>query len=560
MRYTLPAVTTVVLLFSGAFTHSVASQEVDSLSIAAAMGHLQRQQYDEAARILEVVTQREPDNARAWALLGFAYHSAGDLDRALAVHRKAMEFESTRPNAMYNVGLLYAQRGEKDRAFEWLEKAKATGRVDITQIGIDSSAAVLQDDPRFAALFPSAAEFADPFVERVEIIREWRGEQPGDAFGWIARNVGDVDGDGINDVTTSAPNAAFNGGPRAGKVYVYSSRSGARRWMRVGEPGHQLGVGVEAAGDVNADGIPDVVAGAPGAGKAYVFSGENGKVLLTFDAEDPQDNFGRKVSDLGDVNGDGHDDVIVGAPGNDAKGTDAGRAYVYSGKDGTVLVTLDGEKAGDAFGSSAGGYAGGGRIFIVIGAPNAGPENKGRTYVYSDRSTTPAFIIDSDETGAALGGMFVSVVGDVNADGIRDVYASDWSNSAYGPATGRIYLHSGADGTRLLTLTGEAGGDGFGIGPADAGDVNGDGYDDLVIGAWRHAGAAPMGGKVYLFSGRDGSLLKTYTGKVTGETLGFDATGMGDVNGDGVLDLLLTSAWSAINGTRSGRMYIVSGR
>jgi hypothetical protein len=99
--------------------------------------------------------------------------------------------------------------------------------------------------------------------------------------------------------------------------------------------------------------------------------------------------------------------------------------------------------------------------------------------------------------------------------------------------TGRIYVHSGADGIRVLTLTGEAGGDGFGIGPADAGDVDGDGYDDLIIGAWRYGGAAPAGGKVYLFSGRDASLLDTYTGKVPGETLGFDATGVGDVNGDG---------------------------
>ncbi len=155
--------------------------------------------------------------------------------------------------------------------------------------------------------------------------------------------------------------------------------------------------------------------------------------------------------------------------------------------------------------------------------------------------------------------MFVSVVGDVDADGVPDIYASDWSNNARGPSTGRIYIHSGADGRRNLTLTGETAGDGFGIGTADAGDVNGDGHDDLIIGAWQHAGAAPGGGKVYLYSGADGARLRIFTSKVPGETFGFDATGMGDVDGDDTIDFLLTSAWSSIGGTRSGRIFLLSG-
>jgi len=93
------------------------------------------------------------------------------------------------------------------------------------------------------------------------------------------------------------------------------------------------------------------------------------------------------------------------------------------------------------------------------------------------------------------------------------------------------------DAPDFLTLTGEAAGDGFGIGPADAGDVNGDGHDDLVIGAWQQANAAASGGKVYLYSGKDGSLIRAWTGKVMGETFGFDATGMGDVDGDGLLEM-----------------------
>lgn len=121
-------------------------------------------------------------------------------------------------------------------------------------------------------------------------------------------------------------------------------------------------------------------------------------------------------------------------------------------------------------------------------------------------------------------------------------------------------MHSGADGRRLLTLTGARAREGLGIGSAEAGDVNGDGFDDLVIGAWQHAGGAQSGGKVYLYSGMDGALLRSITGRIPGETFGFDATGAGNVDGDGVADLLLTSAWSIIRGFRTGQMFVISGK
>ena len=168
--------------------------------------------------------------------------------------------------------------------------------------------------------------------------------------------------------------------------------------------------------------------------------------------------------------------------------------------------------------------------------------------------------IESDSMGGALGAMFTSFVGDVNGDKVPDVYATDFTNSARGPATGRAYVRSGVDGASLLTLTGENAGDGFGVGPADVGDVDHDGHDDLVIGAWQYASVAQSGGRIYLFSGRDGRVLQTITGRIPGETLGFDATGAGDVDGDGVNDLLVTSSWSNIKGFRSGRMYIISGK
>jgi hypothetical protein len=520
-----------------------------------AIARIQAQDFAGALKIAEDVVKREPDNARAWRVVGTAAKGVKDLDRATAAFRKALEIEPANPANTYNMGAMAAVMGDRDRAFEWLGKAKASRRLDMTQIQIDPDMAPLRDDPRFAALMPAPADFESPFVEKVKIVREWRGEAMNDQFGWIARPIGDADGDGITDIVTSAPGT---GARPAGRVYLYSTKSGTLLWKVDGEAGDSLGTGVEGAGDTNKDGVPDVIASAPGNGRAYVYSGKDGRVLLTLNAEKQSDAFGRHVSGAGDVDRDGHADVIVGAPANAANGNGAGRAYVYSGKDGRALLTLTGEQAGDSFGSTVAGEAKGDRLFLIVGASGAGPARRGRTYVYTALSQKPAFTIDSDETGAALGAMFVSVVGDVDGDKIPDVYASDFSNSAKGPSTGRIYVHSGKDGRRLLTLTGETAGEGFGVGPASAGDVNRDGHDDLIVGAWQYAGAAISGGRAYLYSGKDGALLKTYTCRTPGDTFGFDAVGVGDVDKDGSIDLLITSAWSGVKGYHSGRMFIIS--
>ena len=298
-----------------------------------------------------------------------------------------------------------------------------------------------QDDPRFASPLPGADEFANPFVENTKVIREWKGESAGDQFGWIARDIGDVNRDGIHDIVTSAPTSNV-GGAGAGRVYVYSTRSGKLVWKVDGRPGDLLGTGIEAAGDTNGDGTPDVVASAPGGGRAYIYSGRDGAVLQAFDAEDKQDAFGRHVSGVGDVNGDGAADVIVGAPPTTPRGKGPAELRLL-GTGRQAASDLDG-RAPKGMGSAVPWPAvpTGNACFSWSVRQRPGQREPG-AYSISERwAGRRSSSKNADESGAALGAMFLSVPGDVNGDAVPDLYVTDFPNSAKGPATGRAYLYS----------------------------------------------------------------------------------------------------------------------
>ena len=230
-----------------------------------------------------------------------------------------------------------------------------------------------------------------------------------------------------------------------------------------------FGESVSGAGDVNNDGYADLIVGARDhgdIGRAYVYSGETGNLLWTFDGEATWDDFGHSVSGAGDVNNDGYDDLIVGAPNNDAGGSEAGRAYVYSGQTGALLWTFTGEAAYDNLGHS------------------------------------------------------VSGLGDANNDCYDDVIVGAPLNSAAADEAGRAYVFSGQTGTLLRVFDGEAESNLFGTSVSGAGDVNNDGFDELIVGAPENDAAGHSAGQAYVLSCRVGEPFVR-----------------GDANADGIINV-----------------------
>lgn len=287
-----------------------------------------------------------------------------------------------------------------------------------------------------------------------------------DGVGWSVSGAGDVDNDTYDDVIVGAPFHIFGRGQNhGGRAYVYSGRTGALLLTLFGQDGfeQQFGVSVSGAGDVNNDSHDDVIVGSWG-NRAYVFSGKTGKLLHTFDGEGTLDKLGWSVSGAGDVNNDGYDDLIVGATRNDAGGNNAGRAYVYSGQLGTLLFTFTGETAGDNFGwsvSGCGDYNDDGFVDLIVGAQgnDAGGSDAGRVYVYSGFSGELINTITGESAGDWFG-CSVSGAGDVNNDGVAEVFVGARQNDAGGDNSGRAYVYSVISSCGCCNTPGDATGNG----------------------------------------------------------------------------------------------------
>lgn len=535
-------------------------QGTSNLAMARAL--LSQQKFLQAETLLKPLAAKENGDPRAIYLLGYTLHAQKKYAQAMAAYRRSVTSPATKAGSEYNMACICSIQGKTDDAFAHLDAAVKAGFSNIAQAAADPDFANIREDKRFEKYAPKLVSDDQLFTEPTRIIHKFVGEAAGDQFGWTARRAGDWDADGVTDFVATAPTHAAG----AGKIYVYSGKSGKLLMQKKGKPGEQFGNSAVGAGDVNGDGKPDLIVGAPNnaaAGNAYVFSGADGSLLHHFKGSQPGDKFGYEVSELGDLNNDGHADVFVGAMAGLGEQKRSGAAVVYSGRTGKPLFDLKGEQSGDGFGNAAGCAKNkDGSFTLAIGAQNAGPNNRGRVYVYRIREAKPhrEFTIEGDRNSRNLGQMFISFPGDSDGDGFPDIYASDFSDKTGAPGGGKVVVCSGKTGKQLLAITGKRPGEGLGTSPSDAGDVNQDGVGDLVIGAWQNNEAATSGGRVYLCDGKTGKQLRTWTCRQAGDTLGFDACGIGDVDGDGKIDFLLTSAWSPVKGPKTGRVFIVAGR
>jgi hypothetical protein len=353
--------------------------------------------------------------------------------------------------------------------------------------------------------------------------------------------------------------------------------------------GH-FGLHVSGGGDVNNDGYPDVIVGAynedtdsTDAGRAYVFSGATGRRLymLVSPHEEALGWFGFSVSLVGDVDMDGHEDMAVGAPYEDADSVDAGRAYVFSGATGGILYTfssLDAESSGHFGGAvcGAGDVNDNGYTDVIVGASLRYPDpavggGEDRAYVFEGQTGNLLYtLVSPNEAEGGWFGCEVSGAGDVNDDGYDDVIVgAPKENPPPSPTeAGRAYVFSGATGNTLYTLASpnEETLGRFGCVVSGLGDVDGDEYDDVIVGA-DEEGPPPsptQAGRAYVFSGATGDTLYTLASpnEENQGIFSYYASGAGDVNNDGHADLAVgafledpdPSSWNA------GRAYVFDGQ
>ena len=431
-----------------------------------------------------------------------------------------------------------------------------------------------------AAALAALAVCADSAFART--ITTLVGATPGDTFGGAVAAAGDLNGDGFSDFIVGAYQCDA-GGLDAGRAYVYYGGRAIDAkpdlYLTGEAAGDLFGVSVASAGDVNHDGFPDLVVGAhendaagANAGRAYIYLGGPGAdsrpdFILTGEAAG--DAFGYSVASAGDVNGDGNADVIVGAYENSARASGAGRAYVFFGgpnMDTTPDLILTGDAAGDYFGisvASAGDINGDKYGDVIVGAyqNDFGGTDAGRAYVYfgGPRVDDRADLI---LTGAAAGDAFgfsVASAGDFNKDGFGDVIVGAYHNDAGGADAGRAYLYLGGarpDARADLNLTGDAPGDAFGFSVGSAGDVNGDGVSDVIVGAYGNDAGGSAAGRCYVYFGGtplDAISDFTVTGEASLDNLGYAVSGALDLDGDGFGDVAVAAPFGD-----AGRVYLCS--
>jgi hypothetical protein len=355
-------------------------------------------------------------------------------------------------------------------------------------------------------------------------------------------------------------------------------------WIANGnQDGANLGISVGTAGDVNGDGFADVIMGAylydngqNNEGRAFVYlgsaAGPQAAPAWTAENNEPLSSFGFSVATAGDVNGDGYDDVIVGATRHDNPQEEEGGAWLYLGSATGLLTTpawtaesnLEYSRFGNSVGT-AGDVNGDGYADVIVGARFFGEaqSEQGKAYVYYGSSSGLSPVANWSVQGTQNGQQFASSVqaaGDVNGDGYDDVVVgSSGTNAAYvfhGSATG--LSTTAAWTTQIAQAIAQ-----FGSSVGTAGDVNGDGYSDVIVGALLFDNGQTDEGKAFLYHGSPLGLAATPAwtaeGDQAGALFGTSLGTAGDVNRDGYADVIVGAPLYDNVESAEGRAFVYLG-
>jgi len=431
---------------------------------------------------------------------------------------------------------------------------------------------------------------------------------PDSGFGETVAGAGDVNGDGYSDVVIGDPNSGSN----AGAAYLFlgsasgiaSGTASSAATTLLGTASSLFGSSVSGAGDVNGDGYADLVVGASGYqsgfGGAFVFLGgpsgiANGGISTASSSllsGVSSARLGISVT-AGDLNGDGYSDVVVGTYFYPAPAQ--GSAYVYVGSPsgvastttlGAAFAEVQGTQSADNFASSlaTGDLNGDGYDDLLVGAvgfngPNGTNPTEGAAFVFlgsanglgTGTSSLAGASIESNQAGAALGD-FVVDAGDLNGDGFEDIAVAAPLFDLGQTDEGIVLVFNGSANGLPATLNpananavvqGNQTGLNLGTALAAAGDVNGDGYGDLLLGA----ASLGSGGTALLYLGgptgipasaSPANASAVLTSDQPGARFGAAVAGIGDVNGDGFADIAV-SAPSYDNATNGGAVFVFDG-